>query len=261
MIRAVLQLLRFVSMPAFLLRLAFCLLLAAPLAAPVRAAEPLTPAQKEEVEKVIHDYFLAHPEFMIEVLHAAEAKLKEEKAEEARQAIAAKQDELFHDETSPIGGNAAGDVTIVEFFDYRCPYCKQVQPTLWTLVKTDPKLRIVYKEFPVLGEASVFASRMALAARLQNKYAEFHDVMMAAKGQISEETVLKVAKSVGLDVEKAKTDMRAPEIDDILKRNQALAAELEIQGTPAFIVGKRLVPGATDIDNLKRLIALARKSG
>jgi protein-disulfide isomerase len=247
-------------MSALFLRLASSLLLALSLLAPAWAAEPLSPAQKEEVEKIMHDYFMAHPEFMVEVLHAAEAKLKAEKAEESKVQIAAKQDELFHDETAPIGGNPNGDVTIVEFFDYRCPYCKQVEPSLEALIKEDPKLRIVYKEFPVLGPASIYASRMALAARMQGKYAAFHDAMMAAKGQIAQETILKVAKSVGLDMDKAKTDMRAPEIEEQLKRNYSLAQDLDIQGTPAFVVGDKLIPGATDIDNLKKLVAAARKA-
>ncbi|MGO8914338.1 MAG: DsbA family protein [Stellaceae bacterium] len=244
-----------------LLRLALCLVMAALLAAPSPAAEALTPQQKAAVETIIHDYFLAHPEFMIEVLQEAEAKLKADKAEDAKQAIAAQRQELLHDATAPVGGNPAGDVTIVEFFDYRCPYCKQVEPSLEALIKQDPKLRIVYKEFPVLGEASVYASRLALAARSQGKYAAFHDAMMATKGEINPEVILRVASSVGVDVDKAKAEMNAPEIDALIKRNYALAEALDIQGTPAFIVGDTLVPGATDIDRLRQLIADARKSG
>src|SRR5258708_4776405 len=124
-------------MSALFLRLAASFSLAFLLLCPAGAAEPLSPAQKDEVEKVIHDYFLAHPEFMVEVLHAAEAKLKQEKAEESKMLISAKQGELFHDEMAPTSGNPNGDVTIVEFFDYRCPYCKQVEPSLEALVKED----------------------------------------------------------------------------------------------------------------------------
>jgi protein-disulfide isomerase len=244
-----------------LLRLALLLLLAFPLAAPSRAAEPFTAAQKEEIEKIIRDYFLKHPEFMVEVLHAAEAKLKAEKAADAREAIAARRDELLHDGAAPVGGNPDGDVTIVEFFDYRCPYCKQVEPALAALLKEDRKLRIVYKEFPVLGAASVYAARMALAARRQDKYAVFHDAMMATKGQITEDVTLKVAKLAGIDVDRAKSEMNDKEIGDAIKRNYALAETLDIQGTPAFVIGDALVPGATDIENLKKLIAAARKSG
>lgn len=248
-------------MRASLLGIVLGLLLILPLAAPARADDALTPAQKAAVEKVIHDYFIAHPEFMIEVLHEADAKLKAEKADDTRQAIAAKRDELLHDASAPVGGNPNGDVTLVEFFDYRCPYCKEVEPSLEALIRQDPKLRIVYKEFPVLGPASVFATRMALAARKQGKYAAFHTAMMATKGEIDEAVVLKVAKSVGVDVDKAKAEMTAPDIDALIKRNYALADALDIEGTPAFIIGDTLIPGATDIDKLRRLVADARKAG
>jgi protein-disulfide isomerase len=248
-------------MRPFLLGLALLLLALLASAAPGGAAEPLTPAQKDEVEKVIHDYFIAHPEFMIEVLRAAEAKLKAEKAQDSKQAIAARREELLHDPATPVGGNPEGDVTIVEFFDYRCPYCKQVEPSLEALLKEDRNLRIVYKEFPVLGADSVFASRVALAARKQGKYAQFHDAMMAAKGTISEETILTVAKSVGVDVDRVKAEMTSAEIDEVIKRNYALAEALDINGTPVFIIGDTLVPGATDIARLRKLVAQARKPG
>ncbi len=243
------------------LRLALGLVTALACAAPSPAAEPLTPEQKAAVETIIHDYFMAHPEFMIEVLQEAEAKLKADKVADAKQAIAARRSELLQDATAPVGGNPAGDVTIVEFFDYRCPYCKQVEPSLEALIKQDPKLRIVYKEFPVLGDASVYASRVALAARKQGKYAPFHDAMMATKGEIDQDVILRVAKSVGVDIDKAKAEMNAPDIDALIKRNYALAEALDIQGTPAFIVGDTLVPGATDIERLRQLVADARKAG
>jgi len=224
------------------------------------AADALTPAQKEAVDRMIHDYLLAHPEVIVESIRAAQATAKLKREESAKQSITERRAELLSDASAPVAGNPQGDVTIVEFFDYRCPYCKQVEPHLEALLKEDPKLRIVYKEFPVLGPESVYASRMALAARKQGKYAQFHDAMMAAKGKITEDTVLDVARSVGIDVARAKTDMTAPDIQEMIKRNYALADALDIQGTPAFIVGDTLVPGATDLDNLRRLIAEARKT-
>jgi protein-disulfide isomerase len=245
----------------FGLLLTLLLLLAAGLAAPAGAAEPLTPEQKQAVEQVIHDYLLDHPELMIEVLHAAEAKLKEQKAAGARQEIGARRDELLHDADTPVGGNPKGDVTIVEFFDYRCPYCKEVEPALEALLREDGKIRIVYKEFPVLGPASVYAARIALAARHQGKYAAFHQAMMARKGQITEDVVLKVAADSGIDVAKAKAEMNSSEIDGLIKRNYALADALDIQYTPAFVIGDELVPGAADIDHLRALVAAARKPG
>src|SRR5262249_9457414 len=193
-----------------------------------------------------------------ESVRGAEDRLRAKEAGDARREISRRQDELVRDPASPVAGNPQGDVTIVEFFDYRCPYCKQVEPHLEALLKEDPKLRIVYKEFPVLGPESLYAARMALAAQKQGKYTAFHDAMMAAKGQITQETILTVARSAGVDVARAKTDMAAPDIQEIIKRNYALADALDIQGTPAFIVGDTLVPGATDLDNLRRLIAEAR---
>lgn len=248
-------------MPVFWLRFAIALTVLGGLVAPARAVDPLTPEQKQAVEGVIRDYFMKHPEFMVEVWEAAKAKLKQQKVDDARQAIASNHRALYDDESSPVGGNPQGDVTIVEFFDYHCPYCKQVEPILEQLMKDDPKIRIVYKEFPVLGPPSIYASRIALAAVKQGKYALFHRAMMATKGQITEEVILKVAATAGIDIGRAKAEMNAPEIQQIIQRNHDLAEALDINGTPAFIIGDTLVPGAADIDSLKRLVADARKQG
>src|SRR6266852_8127614 len=164
------------------------------------AAGPPIPEQREQVEQIIHDYLLKNPEFLIEVLKAADAKQKQQQEEHTRAALAAKRDELLNDPSSPVGGNPRGDVTIVEFFDYRCPYCKQVLPALQTLLSEDHKLRFVYKELPVLGRQSVTAAHAALAAQRQGKYEAFHTAMMGTKGQITDDTVYKIAGSVGLDL-------------------------------------------------------------
>src|SRR5262249_55452589 len=148
---------------------------------------------------------------------------------------------------------------IVEFFDYRCPYCKQMEPALEALLREDGNIRIVYKEFPILGKDSVYASHMALAAKKQGKYDAFHAAMMATKGHVDEGVVEQVAKSAGLDLSRAQIDMGAAEIDDIISRNVDLARALNIQGTPAFLIGEELVPGAVDIATLREKIALARK--
>jgi protein-disulfide isomerase len=187
--------------------------------------------------------------------------MKAQGEERARAAVVERRDELLNDATAPVAGNPKGDVTIVEFFDYRCPYCKQVEPALEALLKEDRQLRIVYKELPILGKDSVYATRAALAARKQAKYDKFHTAMMAAKGQIDEKSILQVATASGLDIERLKSDMTASEIDDIIKRNYDLAQALDIHGTPAFIIGGELVPGAIDIATMKQKIAAARKSG
>ena len=137
-------------------------------------------AQRQEIEEIVHDYLIKNPEVLIEALQAAKDKLHRDAEAKAEKALDDHRSEIFEDPATPVGGDAEGDVTIVEFFDYRCPYCKQVQPSLETLLKADHKLRFVYKEMPVLGAASVAAAHAALAAQRQGKYAAFHTAMMAA---------------------------------------------------------------------------------
>jgi protein-disulfide isomerase len=224
------------------------------------AAAEMTPVERAAIEGVIHDYLMHNPDVLIEALRGAEDKLNREADEKATKALSDRRSEIFDDPATPVGGNPQGDVTLVEFFDYRCPYCKQVLPSLQTLLKEDPKLRFVYKEMPVLGPQSVTAAHAALAAQRQGKYEAFHTAMMATKGQITEDTVYRVAGSVGLDVDRLKQDMAAPEVEKALKANLALADALNIHGTPGFIIGNHIVPGALDLDALKDMIADARKS-
>ncbi len=243
--------------PLAALALACAILAALPLR-PITAAE-IPPEQRQAIEAIIHDYLMQNPDVLIEALRTAEDKASRDADAKAAVVLKDRRHEVFDDPTSPIGGNPQGDVTIVEFFDYRCPYCKQVQPALQQLLNQDGKLRFVYKEMPVLGAPSVVAAHAALAARLQGKYEVFHAAMMATKGQITEEVVYKLAGSVGLDVERLKHDMTAPEIDRAVQANLALAKALDIHGTPGFIIGEHIVPGAIDLDALKGLVADARK--
>lgn len=225
------------------------------------APQTSMPKDRAGLDQAIHDYLMAHPEVVLDALKAAEQQADAQAAEQSRRVIASKQQELQDSPEDLVQGNPKGDVTLVEFFDYRCPYCKQIEPSLDALLKEDGKLRIVYKEFPILGEASVYAARVALAAKKQGKYAEFHRAMMATKGDIGDETVLKVATSLGLDVNKIKADMSAPQIDKLIDTNYALADALSIQGTPAIVIGGTLIPGAVDLDALRKDIAAARGGG
>jgi protein-disulfide isomerase len=222
-------------------------------------AAEVTPEQRQAIEGIVHDYLMHHPDVLIEALRAAEDKANRDADAKAALALKDRHGEVFDDPATPVGGNPQGDVTIVEFFDYRCPYCKQVQPALQTLVDQDHKLRFVYKEMPVLGAPSVTAAHAALAARLQGKYEAFHAAMMATKGQITDDVVYQVAGSIGLDVDRLKLDMATPEIDRAVKANLALANALDIRGTPGFIIGEHIVPGAIDLDALKNLVADARR--
>ena len=184
--------------------------------------------------------------------------LKSEAHDKASAALGSRGKEVFEDPDTPVLGNPKGDVALVEFFDYRCPYCKQVEPSLEALLGEDRQLRLVLKEFPVLGPESVTAARAALAARKQGKYDALHRALMALKGQIDETTVLNSAAAVGLDVGQLKRDMAAPEIDAQLQKNSKLADALDIHGTPGFVVGDEIVPGAIGLNELKQLIEAAR---
>jgi protein-disulfide isomerase len=225
---------------------------------PAAAAEAAPPLQREQVESIVHDYLMQHPDVLIAALRQAEDKLHKDDEAKASQAVTDHRKDVFDDPATPVGGNPKGNATIVEFFDYRCPYCKQVEPSLESMLKEDSKLRLVYKEFPILGPASVTAAHAALAAQRQGKYDAFHDAMMAAHGNITDETVYRVAASVGLDIEKLKRDMESAEIAQQIKDNMKLADALDIHGTPAFVIGDKVVPGAVDLDQLKSMVTGAR---
>lgn len=238
-------------------------LLAIGLAAAAAAQSPaptgaLTDEQVKALQGMIHDYILNHPEVLIESLQTAKQRMDEDAERTAEKALAEHRDELVSDPQTPVGGSPDGDVTIVEFFDYRCPYCKEVEPAIRAMLKADPKLRIAYKEYPILGAESVFASRVALAARKQGKYQLFHDAMLATKGQVDDAAILRVAALAGLDVERIKADMQAPEIDAVIHRNIELAQQLQLQGTPGFVIGNEVVDGAADVETLKKFIDEAR---
>lgn len=231
--------------------------------APAQAQAPTAPTygpeQVKAIEAIVRDYIVNHPEVLIEAMQNLESRQRENAAADAKQGIAQRKAELYDDASAPVAGNPKGDVTLVEFFDYRCPYCKQVKEPLEALLKADPKLKLVYKEFPILGPDSLVASRAALAARMQNKYLALHDALMKARGSLDEATVLRLAGSVGLDVERLKRDMESEEIARAIERNHALAEALKITGTPAFVIGERVIPGAVDVATLKRLVAEARE--
>jgi protein-disulfide isomerase len=219
------------------------------------AAADFTPAQVQAIQSIVHDYLTKNPDLLVGVLHAAEAKLDRDADAKTAALIALHRHEIYDNPQTPVGGNPRGKVTLVEFFDYRCPYCKETQPALEKLAAQDPELRLVYKEFPILGPVSVTAAHAALAAARQGKYEAFHRAMMEVRGNLAEDTVFRVAKSVGLDVAQLQRDMAAPSIAAAVEANMKLADALDINGTPAFVIGDRVVPGAVDMAGLKKLVA------
>ena len=214
---------------------------------------------QSEFDQRVHNYILAHPEVLVEALQSLDARQRAADAAATKAALSKRADDLFRDKESPVGGNAQGDVTVVEFFDYNCPYCRQVAPVMIKAEEDDPQLRIVYKEFPILGPNSMFAAKAGLAARRQNLYPQFHKAMMLVSGSADEARVVAVAEEIGLNVEQLRADMQNPAIDAEIGRNLALARALRINGTPGFVIGDEILRGATDLQTMQRLVAKARQ--
>ncbi len=165
---------------------------------------------------------------------------------------------LLEHPDSPVGGNPEGDVTLVEFFDYNCPYCRQMAPVMAQAEADDPRLRIVYKEFPILGPGSVVAAKAALAANKQGKYVAFHRALYQIRGPVEESKVLDAAATIGLDVDRLKADMQDPTIAGVVDRNLKLAQALRITGTPGFVAGDQILVGATDLKTLQAVLQAVR---
>lgn len=211
-----------------------------------------------EFEQRVRDYLLANPEVIVEAMRTLEARERVAEETEAQAALAAHRAELFNSPESPVGGNPQGDITLVEFFDYNCPYCRQVAPVMIEAENADPKLRIVYKEFPILGPNSVFAAKAALAARQHGLYLQFHKALMQASGTVDETRAMAAAVEVGLDLERLRSDMQHPSVEAEIERNYVLAQALRINGTPGFVVGDEVLRGATDLPTMANLIERAR---
>lgn len=224
------------------------------------AAEATTTMSKDEFERRVHEYLLEHPEAVAEAMNRLEAQQREQEAKQGQVALKSHADQVFRDANDPVGGNPNGDATLAEFFDYNCPYCKLMAPLMAQAEAADPKLRIVYKEFPILGPNSLFAAKAALAANKQGKYVAFHRALYQVRGPVDENKVLEVAKTIGLDVVRLKADMQAPEISAHLDKNIELARALGVNGTPGFAIGDKLLVGATDLKSLQATIEAARKS-
>jgi len=230
------------------------------LPAPSRA-QSFSDAQKSEIEKIIKDYLVAHPE----VLEEASAELDKRKqlaeAEKARSAIKNHSEALFNSPRQVTVGNGTGDVTLVEFFDYNCGYCKRALADLTTIMKDDGKLRVVLKEFPVLGPGSVEAARVAVAVRMQDKgkkYFDFHQRLLNGRGQADKARALAAAKDAGFDIARIEKDMTSDEVKVSLEESMKLAEALGMNGTPSYVIGEEVVVGAVGLDALKQKVNLAR---
>ncbi|HEU4380895.1 MAG TPA: DsbA family protein [Hyphomicrobiaceae bacterium] len=220
-------------------------------------------SQRKAIEAIIKDYLLNNPELMLEVNNVLEAKMDKIQAERMAVAVKENADELFRPTTSPIAGNSKGDVTMIEFFDYNCGYCKKAFGDVAQAIEKDKQVKLVLKEFPILSKGSEEAARVALAAKMQGKYWEFHRAMLESQGQANEASALKVAEKLGLDMTKLKKDMASAEVKKEIDDTRKLATKMGIQGTPHFIVGDRIIPGAPEnlAELLGKNVADVRKEG
>jgi protein-disulfide isomerase len=231
--------------------------------APLPAAKDFSAEQRKEIEKIVKNYLITNPEIFLEAQNALEAKMEKEQAEKLKVAIAENAKEIYRDPQADIAGNRDGDITVVEFFDYNCGYCKRGLQDIVKLVESDPKVRVVFKELPILSKGSEEASRVAIAAGKQGKYWEVHRAMLETKGVLNEASALAVATKLGLDIEKLKKDMTSPEVEAEIKKSEALAKKMGVNGTPHFLVGDRAIPGAPEdlFEQLTKHVAELRKSG
>lgn len=221
-----------------------------------KGPQTATPTQ-EPADAAIERYIRAHPEVIEQSLQGLLAKREAELKERHKAALATKQQELLHDPASPISGNPKGEITVVEFYDYRCGFCKKAASAVTELQKVDSRVRMVYKDLPILGEPSVLAAKAALASQAQGKHQVFHEALLASHADMTKEAILKIAVGVGLNAKRLEADMANPKWQAVIEKNRALARELGISGTPGFIVGNELVPGWLDLKGLKELIARA----
>ena len=215
---------------------------------------------EDEIRGLVLDTIRANPEIVMEALQILELQQQEAQAAETRSFLEEQRDILESDKNAPVIGNPDGDITIVEFFDYNCPYCHRAKAELDALLAADPEIRVVMREWPVLGEGSTFAARAALASREQGKYEAFHNALMTMPGRAEEQSVMRLAATVGLDVDRLRRDMDAPAVVEHLQISSGLARSLGFSGTPSFVIGDTLAPGAISRDQMASLVAAARAS-
>jgi len=233
--------------------------------APVKAADGKNVAKPnaKAIEKIVREYLLKNPGIINEALEAHQRNVTEAEQQAVRHTIQERQNDLRNDPNSVVGGNVAGDVTVVEFFDYRCGVCKRLHPIVGRVVKLDGKVRRVYKEWPILGPQSILAARAAIASRKQGdaKYLKFHNSLMVARQALSSSVIMTIAANAGLDTKKLTRDMKAPEIDKILRANYDLARALKLTGTPSFLIGDTLLRGGRDAETMLNIVRDERRKG
>ena len=222
---------------------------------------PSAMSQERSAEEIIQlalEAIVDNPEIIRQAITILRAKDQQAKEDAAKSILKDKKSLLERDDNAPVLGNPDGDVTVVEFFDYNCPYCKTAAPMVKAAIASDAQLRVVYREWPILSDGSVVAARAALAARVQGKYEDFHWELMKIRNKIDESVVFKAAEKVGLDIDQLKSDMKSPSIDEHIQKSMQLAQALNFSGTPSFVIGNNMAPGLISPEQFQEMIDDAR---
>ena len=238
-----------------LVALAFC-------GAPAASAQSFSDSQRGDIETIVRNYLIAHPEVLEEAMAELNKRQTAAEAEKHEASIATNSEAIFNSPRGVVLGNKDGDVTFVEFFDYNCGYCKRAMADMLDLMKTDPKLKVVLKEFPVLSQGSVEAAQVAVAVRMQDpggkKYLDFHQRLLGGRGPADKARAMAAAKEAGLDTGRIEKDLTGPEVRATLEENMKLAEAMGMNGTPSYVIGKQVVVGAVGLEGLKEKIGIAR---
>ena len=250
------------SLKSIVLAAATAALFAVPATAPA-AAENFSAPQRGEIERIVREYLVSHPEVLQEAMAELEKRQAVAEAEKSKTTIKSNAEAIFSSPRQVTIGNPQGDVTLVEFFDYNCGYCKRALSDLMDLMKSDSKLKVVLKEFPVLGPGSVEAAQVAVAVRMQDKtgkkYLEFHQKLLGGRGQADKARAMAVAKEIGLDMTRLEKDLKSDEVTKTIEENMKLAEALGLNGTPSYVIGNDVVIGAVGLAALNQKIEAARQ--
>jgi protein-disulfide isomerase len=249
-------------MPSFRLLAAALFALALCGAPPPASAQSFSDSQRGDIETIVRDYLLAHPEVLEEAMAELNKRQTAAEAEKQKASVATNAETIFNSPRGVVLGNKDGDVSFVEFFDYNCGYCKRAMADMLDLMKTDPKLKVVLKEFPVLSQGSVEAAQVAVAVRMQDptgrKYLDFHQKLLGGRGAADKARAMAAAKEAGLDTARIEKDLASPEVRATIEENFKLAEAMGMNGTPSYVIGKQVVIGAVGLDNLREKIGIAR---
>lgn len=222
-------------------------------------ATGLSAEDEERVKQLAIEAILENPEVIQEAVAILRQRQEADRLAGVKQVLESRREDLERDPNAPVLGNPKGDVTIVEFFDYNCPYCKQVSGDVKRVIENDEDVRLVYREWPILGPGSVFAARAALASRKQGKYEEMHWALMEQQGRVTEQSTIAVAERLGLDIEQLRRDMEDAEIDQHIARSHELTRALGFSGTPSFVIGDQAAPGLIPYRQIRSLVTAARE--